>query len=172
MLSIFYRSTGPQTGQQESIKILNNVYLTISQPTFSSWGLYETPSARAMRSEGSQEESGEQTQMVLIKGKLGQFKAIWSCGVGFNQAKPTHVQRPRGVAETSETYETNGQERILKRSGREASMRAILLHDDKRFWVFQKEKKHFIFRLGPEATKKIEDRCFLGAKEQKNTYRD
>ena len=72
MLSIFYRSAGLKE-THESIKILNNVYLTIFKPTGSS---------KVNLNDFKKGAPGEQTQMVLIKGKLGQFKAIWPCGGG------------------------------------------------------------------------------------------
>ncbi len=135
MLPIFHRSTGMSKTSRESIKILNNVYPTISKPTFSSTGS-ETESVRARRSEShpqspnrvtelaatgahqvsqaapfhrpeggatgrlegtrGEAQAGEQTQMVLIKGKLGQSKAIWSCGGGFTEAKPGGLGPQRG----------------------------------------------------------------------------
>jgi hypothetical protein len=217
MLSIFYRSTGPQTGQQESIKILDNVYLTISKPTFSS----ESKSKKASsirETEERQEERGEQTQMVLIKGKLGQFKVIWPCcgqtPGAFQEPQLRHggtvaykaTFRSKVEDVLSHKMEETGSENVgsedhhgggaegaggfqsrgtptgsthrhaelgapfvsdVPNTGRLS--RPIILHDDKRFWVFKKEKKHSISRL---RTKQLEDRCSSSPKEQNNSFRD
>ena len=73
MLSIFYRSSIHNVSN-ESIKILNNVYLTVFKPTSCS----KVPPEGDPIDLGTR-APGEQTQTVLIKGKLGQFKVIWPC---------------------------------------------------------------------------------------------
>ena len=147
MLSIFYRSSIYNT-YYESIKILNNVYFTIFKPD-----CFKVPLNVDSINFGTRAPS-EQTQMVLIKGKLGQFKVIWPCGgVGMFLRKT----QPSELGAVSDVIH----------SGR--LWLPLTLHDDKRFWVFKKEKKHFIFCL---KTKQLEDRCFLSPKEQKSSYRD
>jgi len=81
MLSILYRSSihGAPRERNEVIKILNNVYLTIFKPTICSKVRPEGARPKLNPGVGAPDE---QTQMVLIKGKLGQFKAIWPCGGG------------------------------------------------------------------------------------------
>jgi hypothetical protein len=83
MLSIFHRSSIHNVSDErnEVIKILNNVYLTIFKPTVCS-EIYASKEGIWPKLNFETKVSNQQTQMVLIKGKLGQFKAIWPCGGG------------------------------------------------------------------------------------------
>ena len=215
MLSIFYRSSIHNVSS-ESIKILNNVYLTVSKPTSCS----KVPPEGDPIDLGTR-APGEQTQTVLIKGKLGQFKVIWPCcgqtPGAFQEPQLRHggtvaykaTFRSKVEDVLSHKMEETGSENVgsedhhgggaegaggfqsrgtppsatgsthrhaelgapfvsdVPNTGRLS--RPIILHDDKRFWVFKKEKKHSISRL---RTKQLEDRCSSSPKEQNNSFRD